>query len=349
MSYEPFDEMPVVHWGEWPETRECWQREGFPVDDRKYEYLGAYPKWIDLQNEVMILRNGIYPEFDEEVHEETDTYRVVRAKDGTLCKEWKTRSCIPQFIDFTLKPETGWEEYKRRLQPDAARISTNLREKLRDIEARNVPVCFNAGSLIGWIRNWMGIENLAYLMYDNRDLLSEMVMTIADLVCWAADQVLPHVSADFAHGWEDICGRAGPLISPEVFDECVVPGYQKIRNKVESYGIDLYSVDCDGDITALVGYWLDAGVNMMFPLEVGPFKGDALRLRKTYGRNLRLFGNFDKIVLEKSTDAVEQEVQRLKPLMKDGGFIIMPDHLIQPGVSLDNYRWYLDHVRKIRL
>jgi hypothetical protein len=35
--------------------------------------------------------------------------------------------------------------------------------------------------------------------------------------------------------------------------------------------------------------------------------------------------------------------------MREGGFVMMPDHLITPGVSLDMYRWYLDQVRNLRL
>ena len=49
-----------------------------------------------------------------------------------------------------------------------------------------------------------------------------------------------------------------------------------------------------------------------------------------------------------ATPTSEREFQRLLPLMKDGGFIIMPDHLITPGTSLANYRWYFERVREIR-
>ena len=44
---------------------------------------------------------------------------------------------------------------------------------------------------MGWIRNWMGVENMSYLMYDARDVYADMVKTIADLVCWGMDQILP--------------------------------------------------------------------------------------------------------------------------------------------------------------
>ena len=62
---------------------------------------------------------------------------------------------------------------------------------------------------------------------------------------------LGNVKVDLGFGWEDICGRGGPLVSPAIFDECVAPGYRKIRNKLEEYGVTLYGIDSDGDVTDL--------------------------------------------------------------------------------------------------
>ena len=45
----------------------------------------------------------------------------------------------------------------------------------------------------------------------------------------------------------------------------------------------------------------------------------------------------------------DAEIQRRIPIMKDGGFVVMPDHLITPGVSLENYKYYLNQIRKLRL
>ncbi|OPZ88278.1 MAG: hypothetical protein BWY76_00031 [bacterium ADurb.Bin429] len=45
---------------------------------------------------------------------------------------------------------------------------------------------------------------------------------------------------------------------------------------------------------------------------------------------------------------MEAEFTRLMPLMKEGGFLLLPDHLITPGVSLEDYKWYLGRVRELR-
>ena len=344
MNYGSFDRMPVVHWTGWTETLERWYGEGLPRDKNIHEILGTQPHWTGVGGNV-----GLFPAFEEKTIEETADSRIFRDGNGVVCQAWKHQSNIPHYIDFTLKTPKDWEDhYRWRLQPDPKRLAPDLDAGLARAEASALPISFWTGSMMGWIRDWMGVENLAYFMYDHRDVFAEMVMTIADLVCWSADQILPKIKVDMGFGWEDICGRSGPFVSPDIFRECVAPGYLKIRRKLEEYGVQLYGIDSDGDVTALVGPWLDAGVNVQFPIEVGVWKADGMAYRRKYGKELRIIGHFDKMTLEKSHATVEAEIQRLIPLMKDGGYMMMPDHLITPGVSLADYRWYLDRVRTLR-
>jgi uroporphyrinogen decarboxylase len=89
-------------------------------------------------------------------------------------------------------------------------------------------------------------------------------------------------------------------------------------------------------------------VNVQFPVEIGTWNADPMAYRRRYGRELRIIGGFNKLVLEQGPAAIDAEIERRLPLLRDGGFIMLPDHLIQPGVSLENYRYYLDRVRALR-
>ena len=346
MHYGNFDRMPVIHWCGWPETRERWIAEGLPPDVDEHVFFDAVPwtRSIDLNL-------GLHPHFEEAVLEETDAYRILRDGQGVIMKDWKHRSCIPQFLDHTLKSAADWPAFKTRLQPDAARLPDDLDTRIRDAEASGLAVAVRGASMMGWIRDWMGVENMSYLMHDDPDCYADMVDTLADLVCWGLDQVVPHMSTvpDICHGWEDICGKTGPLVSPAIFERCVAPGYRKVRDRLDAHGIKLYSIDTDGDITALAGHWLEAGVNGQFPVEIGTWNADPMAFRQRYGRALRIVGGFNKLVLERGRDAIDAEIERRRPLMADGGFLLMPDHLITPGVPLADYQYYLDRVRDLRI
>jgi len=63
---------------------------------------------------------------------------------------------------------------------------------------------------------------------------------------------------------------------------------------------------------------------------------------------MRIIGGFNKLALEQGPEAIDAEIERRLPIIMDGGFILMPDHLITPGTSLDVYRYYLKRVRELR-
>lgn len=346
MHYGDFDRMPVVHWTQWPETKERWIEEGMPEDANVREFLGADPHWVGVGVNV-----SLYPAFEEEVYEETDEYRIFRGGDGVVQKDWKHRECIPHFIDFTLEDASDWEEYKKRLQPDPGRIPDDLDERIHNAEESGHPIVMGSASMMGWIRNWMGVQNMSYLMFDSPETYGDMVDTLAELSCWAIDQVVPRMETtpDMVFGWEDICGKAGPLVSPNIFKEHVAPGYAKIRSKMEEYGIDLLGIDSDGDVSDLAGPWLESGVNVLFPIEIGVWNADPMEYRQKYGRELRIVGGFNKMVLEEDFEAIDAEIERRLPLMRDGGFLPMPDHLITPGTPLENYQYFLDRMRELRV
>ena len=278
----------------------------------------------------------LLPVFEEELLEESENTRLIRQSDGVIAEHSKVGSSIPHFVDFTFKDRSGWWEYKKRLQPDASRIRADIDTAAAQLNAATVPVTITAGSMIGSLRNWMGVENLSYACYDDPTLIAEVVDCCSDLVCWCYDQVLPKVKVDMGWGWEDICFRSGPLVSPAIFKECIVPGYKKITDKLRSYGCDLCLVDCDGKIDDLVPLWLEGGVNVMFPVEIGAWNADPAAFRREYGRDLRIFGGINKLVLEKDRAAIDAEIERRRPLMAEGGFIPLPDHLMTPGTPLGN-------------
>jgi uroporphyrinogen decarboxylase len=316
-----------------------------PADADERQFLNAGPHWGFVGINV-----DLWPLFEEETLEETSEYRVFRAGDGVIQQAWKHKSSIPHYTGFTLNAAKDWPEYQRRLQPDPARIPAKLDEQLRQAEASGLALAIGTGSLMGWIRNWMGVENMAYLMADDPDVYGEMVDTIAELTCWGIDQVVPRMKEPpiMGFGWEDIAGKSGPLVSPDIFDRYVAPGYRKVRRKLEQYGIQLLGVDSDGLVEPLIGHWLAAGVNLQFPIEIGTWGADPLAIRRRFGRELRIIGGFNKLVLEKGPAAIDAELARRLPLIKEGGFLLMPDHLITPGTALANYQYFLERIRQLR-
>ncbi len=84
----------------------------------------------------------------------------------------------------------------------------------------------------------------------------------------------------------------------------------------------------------------------MFPVEMNG-GSDPVALRERFGKDLRLLGGVDKMVLQTDKDSIKKELERLRPVVEEGGFIPHVDHRTQPTVSLENYLYYLDLKREM--
>lgn len=347
MHYLPRDRCPIMDFGFWEETLVIWERYGMPAETDPDLFFGMDPQW-----HVVPINVHLCPAFQYEVLEDRGDSEVVRDGDGVTKEQGKFLGSIPRHLDHTLKDRSSWEaEFKWRLDGTSReRYPRNWASHVFRAKnpARDYPLGINAGSLYGWIRNWMGLEAVSLLVHDDRALFQEMVETIADCVITAITPALESgIQFEYALMWEDMCYRAGPLLSPKVFKEVLVPNYQRITSQLKKHGVDVVIVDCDGDISQLVPLWLEGGVNCMFPLEVGAWGADPIAYRRQYGRDLLMIGGVSKRVLAGPTEESRREVERLAPLVEEGGYIPTPDHRVPPDVPLDHYLFYLNEAKRV--
>lgn len=350
MRYEPRDRCPIMDFSFWDETLPEWHKQGLPehvVNANSDEYFG-----MDSMGESPPLHNGLFPAFEWRVLEDLGDEEIVRDWVGVTFRWQKSMKSIPLYLDHTLKGRDTWEsDFKGRLNPDDPdRIPPELPEVIarlnRPEQERLVTV--HVGSLYGWIRDWMGVEEASYLVYDDPELFEEMVETITQIqeVVLAKAFALG-LKADCANMWEDMCYSGGPLLTPSIFNRVLVPRYRRIMDVLRKNGVDLCWTDCDGKIDELIPGWLEAGINIMFPIEVGTWGADPVKFRKEYGRDLRMMGGFDKHILAQSKESITREVERFAPLVEEGGFIPFPDHRVPPDVPYEHYRHYLREIRRV--
>lgn len=347
MHYLSRDRSPIMDFGFWDETHVVWEQQGLPRGVDTDPFFGMDPQWI-----VAPVNVHLCPSFPHAVLEDRGGTEIVSDGDGVTKEQGKFLGSIPRHIDHTLKGRDSWErQFRWRLNgtsPARRPKDWEVRVLRYNDPARDYPLGINAGSLYGWIRNWMGLEAVSMLVYDDRALFTEMVETIATCVI---DAITPALEAgvrfEYALMWEDMCYRAGPLLPPKVFKEVMVPNYRRITGLLKQYGTDVVIVDCDGDMSRLLPLWLEAGVNTMFPIEVGTWGADPVALRKQYGRELLMVGGVGKRLLAGTHSDIACEVERLAPLVEEGGFIPTPDHRVPPDVPLANYLFYLQQARRV--
>ena len=346
MQYEARDRCPWWELWYWEDTIDLWHQDGLPRDVHLEEYFG-----VDRRDDVRVDVH-LVPQFKRETLDETDDYEIFRNHDGVICKQLKgdLAGRMPQWLRFPLQTRKDWEEiFIPRLNPDSpCRYPLRWNEKKRLWVDRDYPISINGGSIFGWIRNFMGLEGICEAMYDDPKWIHEMMNYIADFIIKTVRRAVDEVDIDYVTMWEDMAYKTGPLISPKMFRDFMLEPYKKVTSLFHKKGIDLIFVDSDGDSELLIPLWLEGGVTGFYPIERAAGM-DAVHLRKRFGRDLRLIGGIDKRAMKEGRAAIDAEVESVKPLMKEGGYIPWCDHLVPPDVPFGNYLYYVKQMKESSL
>ncbi|MDR2657901.1 MAG: hypothetical protein LBB86_08770, partial [Oscillospiraceae bacterium] len=257
-------------------------------------------------------------------------------------------SSIPHCVKSSVETPEDWKRVKEerfQLRSPGRRIDVEA-IKAKYPKDRDFPVGVNAGSMIGKIRDMLTFEGLCYAQYDYPDMLEDMVETCCVHVEDVLDQLLPVVDFDYASGWEDICFKNGPIVTPDFFHNVVMPRYKRINAKLKAHGIDLWYCDCDGDIRPILDSFLEGGINCMFPYEVNGCMHPK-ELLDQYGKQLRIMGGIDKMQMKAGKEAIKSYLKSVEPLVARGGYVPFCDHRCPPDVAEDDYIYYLDLKEKM--
>lgn len=361
LHYQPCDRIPVVSFGFWTETLRKWRDEGHipphmvyerPMADVEYDAVNAMLGFdFNWNSTAGVGQYLLEPTFHEAVMEQfPDGKQKVLDKEGNYVIVKPGIISIPSGAGHTLMDRDSWvTHYLPRLSYGKEVVDHAYFDQLKqENDTRENPLGLFCGSMLGRIRNWLGLENLAYLGIDDPELLEEMVNAVGSMMYRQVAYLLTlGVHFDYGHFWEDTCGNDGPLIMPQQLRELAGPHYQRITTLLKQYGIDIVTVDCDGRIDRFVPIWLECGVNTMFPIEVGYWNASIAPWRAQYGRDLRGVGGMNKKVFSMDYAAVDCELERLKPLVELGGYIPCPDHRIPPDGKWENVQYYCQRFREV--
>ncbi len=312
MNFEKPDRLPVIEWASWwNETIDRWKSEGLPSD----------LPW-----------NGIQTHFGLD-----DIRRVWMPLLRPDCPKPGTAGAP------LIETEEDYEALKPCLFPDCSH--KNYRDKvgvfsaLRERHEKGETILWYSYDGFFWFpRVLLGIENHLYSFYDKPELYHRICSDLADYVIAQLPKIYSICKPDFMVISEDMSYNHGPMISEALFDEFLLPYYQRIIPEIKKYGTKVL-VDTDGDVSMMIPWLMRAGVDGVLPLE-RQAGVDLVRLREEFPEFL-FIGGFDKMVMSKGEDAMRREFERLMPVMRSGGFIPSCDHQTPPGVSLENYRIFV--------
>jgi len=357
MRFGPVDRVPYHELGLWGHTVEMYIKAGMPESAATANFFEGNDHLGLDRRQFVPLDIGPLPPYQDEVLEQTERYEVYRDGWGTVHRALKedtvrgTRASMDQYVKFAVETPADYQALKARFDPRApARYPQDwdrLKERWR---TRSCPLCLLANGTFGFysmLRRWMGTESACRAFYDYPDMVHEAVEFMADFLIELTTPALKQCDVDYFNFFEDFAGKGGPLISPRLFREFLMPGYRRVIEHLRRHGVEIIWLDSDGNTEALIPLLLEVGVTCHWPCEVAAGM-DPVRLRRRYGRALCLAGGIDKRALTRGRKEIEQELyHRLPPLLETGGYIPTIDHTVPPDIPYENFIYYLELKRSI--
>ena len=352
----------------WPETLRKWIDNGAPAQLTENTFRGQFfgfehmrvaheivSGMVDLEYEVGDIKarlagTPIVPTFDTEIISQDEKTITLINQVGQTAKVSRDdpQHVMPMYLAQPVTDRETWKEFKKRLNPDTPeRWPADWGSYVEKLNNMDFPVILNVGSFFGFLREWMGLEKLLYTFYDDPALLEDMMDTILELELAVVRRTLKDIKVDQASFWEDMCYKAGPLISPKMFRKFMMPRYRQITDILHQHGVDIIFVDSDGNVGELIPLWLEVGVNFIWPFEVAA-GNDVVAIRKEYGKELIIAGALDKRELLKDKESIRREVMSKVPfLLEQGGYFPSIDHEVPPDISFENYCYFINTLREV--
>lgn len=283
----------------------------------------------------------IWPEFEPRILEQRGSWQLMVDEMGVQM-EVSLEGSAPRYRSWPVSTREDWEAFKaERFDPGApGRYPDNMKEVIAGCRDRQVPL--GMGTWVGFygsLRYLLGTERLMTAYYDEPDLIRTMIADLLEFWKQVYAPILERVAVDRFNMWEDMCYNHGPLISPQLFREFMLPAYKELTGFVTGFGVRNVILDTDGDCWKLIPLFVEGGVTGLVPFEVAAGM-DVRQVRERYPR-LQILGGIDKRAVIKGGGAISQELRARVPVMlKEGGYIPFLDHLVPPDVSLGNFLDY---------
>jgi hypothetical protein len=317
-----------------PDVGGCWDLDGKPRNlEGWYRYWGTTGP-IDPGFFPADPPRGIASE-----RRAVDGFEIIEYESGARTRQVIDNDItysMPDFQVYHVRDRDSWEFYRDRMSPGPRWSAGRIETACRALDTRALPLSIYAGYTWGIIRELMGPQNAATVLYDDPGLAREIVAWQDWIRHEYVFPLVERLRPEAVQCNEDICYRGGMLISPRHFHELCSPSYREIASVARDCNVPMVAVDSDGNVMELIPLLAECGVNALYPFEAKP-GNDLPSLRRMFPEFV-LMGWLEKETLNEGNEAgIRTELMAKVPgLLRSGRFFPNGDHGIQPLVTFPN-------------
>jgi uroporphyrinogen decarboxylase len=266
---------------------------------------------------------------------------------GVKAKMPKDGGLYFDYVEFPIR-ETTMEALDRYAWPvpNPPEVNLELREAAQRLYTTTdyslVGGVVIGGGIFEQPARLMGLENFFMALVSEPAFADRMMEKMTELYIQASEDYLDEIGQylDVVVYWDDVCGQNGWLVRPDLYRKMVKPKQRRlveaIKKKTEAR---LFYHGC-GAVFDLIPHLIEAGFDIINPVQVSARGMDTRRLKLSFGREITFWGggvDTQRVLPFGTPQEVADEVERrIDDLAPGGGFVFAPVHNIQAFVPPEN-------------
>jgi uroporphyrinogen decarboxylase len=290
---------------------------------------------------------------------DTWNFETTEAQDSTtVVDEWGATYRMPHggfyfdLVDHPIKTsELASVDRYHWPDPDNKARYVGIKDKAKAYYDRGYIV----GSFIKgvWETLWnlRGMENIMLDMYDNPQFYHAVAKRTAEVQAGIIKKLLAEANPFIQYVCVtcDLASQEGIMVSREFFRKFIKPYENTIFNAIRQGGAKVALHSC-GAVMDMIPDLIDAGVEILNPIQTSAKGMDTQRMKKEFGNDLCFWGGVDvqQVLTTGTAEEVKRETRRvIEDLSPGGGYLFAPSHDIQVMTPLDNVTAMLDIVLEL--
>lgn len=265
-----------------------------------------------------------------------------------------------EYFDVIYHPlkDADINDLDRMQMPDAdnPEIYRGLEDKAKDLYENShyaIVADFGVPGFYETSQKLRGYEQLACDLLINRDFVKALYDRLLELQKRFFKNYLEKVGKYVqVIGYADDLGMQDrPQMSPQTYREVIKPYHKRIFKFIHERTDAKILLHCCGSIYSLIEDLIDAGVDVLNPVQTRAKDMEPEKLKDNFGGRIIFWGGFDEqyILPNGTKEEIEREAQRLlKVLGKDGSYVFAASHNIQADTPSENIVYMFKAAKKYR-
>jgi len=238
----------------------------------------------------------------------------------------------------------SWEDFQRFPWPTRTELDYSLLEYACQVVPDGMKILAQIMGLFEPLYCLVGLERLSFSLYEEPDLVHNIIARVAELVLSQVEVALQHEQVGGIWMGDDLGFNSGTFVSPQTLREFIFPWYKRIVDLSHNHEHVFFLHSC-GNLSAVMDDLIDLGIDAKHSFEdkIQPVE----EAHAKWGDRLGIIGGVDMDILARGTtdDVRRRSREILDACGSKGGYALGTGNSVADYIPAENFLAMLDEGR----